>query len=237
MFDNAKEPVDILGAVDPVVGKGGVPANLPTAPGAVPVTQASMSRRPPVLLFAIIGIVILLGGGVGIFYYLTKIKAPAAAKPPVTVPTNVPAANEAAPAPTPAAVLTTPEPVTPTPETTGAPTMASAPVAPPTSPSPNIPVPTMPTVGTPTPAGAANVDTDGDGLTDAEERTYGTDPTKIDTDGDGLTDREEIMIYKTDPLKADTDGDGYSDGAEVKGGYNPLGPGKMTALPTIPATN
>ena len=79
-------------------------------------------------------------------------------------------------------------------------------------------------------------DTDGDGLTDAQEHGYGTDPAKVDTDGDGLTDREEVMIYHTDPLKADTDGDSYSDGAEVKGGYNPLGQGKL-APTTVPASN
>jgi hypothetical protein len=50
----------------------------------------------------------------------------------------------------------------------------------------------------------------------------------IDSDRDGLTDAEEA-IFGTDPNKADTDGDGYSDGAEVAGLYNPAGPGKITA--------
>jgi len=45
-----------------------------------------------------------------------------------------------------------------------------------------------------------NVDTDGDGLTDAEEKNYGTDPYKKDTDGDGYSDYDEIKIYGTDPL-------------------------------------
>ncbi len=58
-------------------------------------------------------------------------------------------------------------------------------------------------------------DTDGDGLTDAEERDLGTDPNNPDTDGDGLTDAEEVDEYDTDPLEADTDGDGLSDGDEV----------------------
>lgn len=62
----------------------------------------------------------------------------------------------------------------------------------------------------------ANRDSDGDGLTDAEELKLGTDPFKADTDGDGLTDYEEVMIYKTDPLNPDTDFDGLSDGDEVK---------------------
>ncbi|SNZ01007.1 gliding motility-associated C-terminal domain-containing protein, partial [Flagellimonas pacifica] len=36
------------------------------------------------------------------------------------------------------------------------------------------------------------VDSDGDGLTDGEENTLGTDPNDPDTDGDGLTDNEEF---------------------------------------------
>ena len=59
------------------------------------------------------------------------------------------------------------------------------------------------------------VDTDGDGLTDAQEADLGTDPNSADTDGDGLSDGAEVNQYGTDPLKADTDGDGLSDGAEV----------------------
>jgi len=49
----------------------------------------------------------------------------------------------------------------------------------------------------------------------------------IDSDHDGLTDAEEA-IFGTDPNKADTDGDGYSDGAEVLGLYDPNGLGKIT---------
>jgi outer membrane protein OmpA-like peptidoglycan-associated protein len=60
-----------------------------------------------------------------------------------------------------------------------------------------------------------NIDTDNDGLSDAEEMRIGTDPTKPDTDGDGLSDGDEVRKHKTDPLKADTDGDGLSDGDEV----------------------
>ncbi|MDZ7771165.1 MAG: OmpA family protein [Balneolaceae bacterium] len=59
------------------------------------------------------------------------------------------------------------------------------------------------------------VDTDGDGLTDAEEMDLGTDPNNPDTDGDGLTDGDEVNQYNTDPLNEDTDGDGLTDGAEV----------------------
>jgi outer membrane protein OmpA-like peptidoglycan-associated protein len=61
-----------------------------------------------------------------------------------------------------------------------------------------------------------NKDSDGDGLTDEEEKILGTDPHNPDTDGDGLSDGDEVHIYHTDPLKKDTDGDGLSDGDEVK---------------------
>ncbi|PIP34641.1 hypothetical protein COX21_01820 [Candidatus Falkowbacteria bacterium CG23_combo_of_CG06-09_8_20_14_all_41_10] len=66
-------------------------------------------------------------------------------------------------------------------------------------------------------------DTDADGLIDGDEvKIYLTSPILPDTDADGLIDGEEVNIYKTDPNKADTDGDGYLDGAEVKAGYDPL---------------
>jgi len=73
-------------------------------------------------------------------------------------------------------------------------------------------------------------DTDGDGLTDEEEKTAGTDINKSDTDSDGLFDREEVKIYKTDPKKPDTDGDGIKDGLEVENGYDPNGPGLLLDL-------
>lgn len=60
-----------------------------------------------------------------------------------------------------------------------------------------------------------NDDDDHDGLTNAEEKRYGTDPENPDTDGDGLSDGDEVHLYRTNPLKADTDGDGLNDGAEV----------------------
>lgn len=64
-------------------------------------------------------------------------------------------------------------------------------------------------------------DTDGDGLTEAEEEEHGTDPEKPDSDGDHLNDGDEIE-YETDPNKADTDEDGYDDGVEVMNGHDPL---------------
>ncbi|HJQ05509.1 MAG TPA: Stk1 family PASTA domain-containing Ser/Thr kinase [Nocardioides sp.] len=67
-------------------------------------------------------------------------------------------------------------------------------------------------------------DADGDGLSDAQEAQYGTDPNNPDTDGDGLTDGQEVTKYHTDPLVADTDGDGFTDGQEVKAHSNPNDP-------------
>ena len=64
-------------------------------------------------------------------------------------------------------------------------------------------------------------DTIGDGGTDAPEDPPGTDPAWIDSDGDGLSDAEEAGVGSadggTDPLDADTDDDGISDGDEING--------------------
>jgi parallel beta-helix repeat protein len=63
-------------------------------------------------------------------------------------------------------------------------------------------------------------DSDGDGLSDAEELLLGTDPYNPDTDGDGLSDYCEVNIG-TDPLLYDSDGDGYPDGYEYYAGTDP----------------
>lgn len=52
-------------------------------------------------------------------------------------------------------------------------------------------------------------DTDGDGLTDAEEASMKTDPKNPDTDGDGVPDKQEIGSDISKPR--DTDGDGIID--------------------------
>lgn len=91
------------------------------------------------------------------------------------------------------------------------------------------PVPAVqPAPATPQPS---LIDSDNDGLTDAEEKVLGTNPNNPDTDGDGLFDGEEVKVYHTDPLNPDTDGDGFKDGAEVKAGYDPKGPGKLIRIP------
>jgi hypothetical protein len=65
------------------------------------------------------------------------------------------------------------------------------------------------------------MDTDGDGLKDGLEVTNGTDPLDGDTDNDGLLDGEEVALG-TDPKVGDTDSDGRLDGAEVDAGTDPL---------------
>jgi hypothetical protein len=52
----------------------------------------------------------------------------------------------------------------------------------------------------------------------------------VDTDNDGLTDAEEIILG-TKSSAADSDGDGYSDLAELNNFYDPAGPGKLEASP------
>jgi len=80
---------------------------------------------------------------------------------------------------------------------------------------------------------AVVLDSDNDGLTDAEEDknlnnqvdSGETDPNDADTDNEGLKDGAEVRTYKTNPLKRDTDGDGLNDYAEVKThGTDPLDP-------------
>ncbi|MBK6697494.1 MAG: hypothetical protein IPG50_35710 [Myxococcales bacterium] len=70
--------------------------------------------------------------------------------------------------------------------------------------------------------GGANVDTDGDGLSDALEATLGTSPNDADSDDDGLLDGLEPNPgddQDGDGLKnaldADADGDGLKDGTEA----------------------
>jgi hypothetical protein len=79
-------------------------------------------------------------------------------------------------------------------------------------------------------------DSDGDGLTNADELTRGTNPGAVDTDGDGLSDSAEVLTTLTDPLDPDSDDDGISDfdsdpdgdglghGDEIARGTNPYHP-------------
>lgn len=54
------------------------------------------------------------------------------------------------------------------------------------------------------------LDSDGDGLTDIEEREFGSNPNVVDTDSDGLNDYAEKQLG-TDPNNQNTDSDRYND--------------------------
>lgn len=78
-----------------------------------------------------------------------------------------------------------------------------------------------PTDGRSVPARPATADDpDGDGLSNALEALYGTDPNNRDTDGDGLSDFVEVAYWGTDPLEQDTDGDSCSDLREAASADN-----------------
>lgn len=80
---------------------------------------------------------------------------------------------------------------------------------------------TAPPTTAPEPTEVPTVDSDGDGLTDADEAAVGTDPTLPDTDGDGVGDAAEVAAG-TSPLAADTDGDGLGDADEIAAGTDPF---------------
>lgn len=67
----------------------------------------------------------------------------------------------------------------------------------------------------------ALVDSDGDGLSDADEADLGADPNNPDTDDDGISDGDEVNLTQTDPTLPDSDGDGLDDRAEIELGTDP----------------
>ena len=75
----------------------------------------------------------------------------------------------------------------------------------------------------------ALTDSDGDGYADEQEIFNGYSPynsdqvrlDKNDADKDGLSDALELK-FKTDPLNPDSDADGHKDGAEIDFAYDPL---------------
>jgi cysteine-rich repeat protein len=87
------------------------------------------------------------------------------------------------------------------------------------------------------------IDSDADGLTDAQEDknlnqtvdSGETDPNDSDSDNDGLKDGAEVNKYSTDPLDKDTDNDGITDGSEVKDGTDPTDANDPAAPPPPPS--
>ena len=63
-------------------------------------------------------------------------------------------------------------------------------------------------------------DSDGDGLSNKDEKEIGSDPEIADTDGDGINDGDEVALG-TSPIDTDSDGDGYDDNHEVDEGSDP----------------
>jgi len=68
-------------------------------------------------------------------------------------------------------------------------------------------------------------DTDKDGIPDWVEERHGTDPqtddASVDSDNDGLSNAEELAAG-SNPANPDSDGDGVSDGDEVAAGTDPI---------------
>jgi hypothetical protein len=72
---------------------------------------------------------------------------------------------------------------------------------------------------------------------------YATAARIVDSDGDGLTDAQEdvnlslvIDVGETDRRRADTDGDGHGDGAERAAGTDPLRATSFPGAPTVTRT-
>jgi hypothetical protein len=79
----------------------------------------------------------------------------------------------------------------------------------------------------------ATLDLDGDGLTELEEVSAGTDPQNPDTDGDGLSDGDEVKLHGTDPTDPDTDDDGIPDGEEASAASGSAQLEDASAIPAL----
>lgn len=182
-------------------------ANLDQSESASPSDDSAFLSDPPpgvtkgkIVLLVLVGIIVLAGIGGSVWYFWLR-KAPSVIVE--TVPTST----------APVVVVSQNEPVVEVPPTSVVPPSNNPPLVASTSSF------VEPTSTTTTPPGT-NVP--------PPEPLFQTPPAVIiaegkDTDGDGLTDAEEQLLG-TNPTKVDTDGDGYKDGDEVKNGYDPSVP-------------
>jgi|GEM_PF-3173424 len=139
-------------------------SQIPPGPG-LPVEEGG--RKKMIIVWGIVGVVILIGGGLAAFFALRSVPPPPAPVPPLSVRGG---AGELSPEHNPSQ-----------------PPLASRGGAPPPPPA-NIAPPTP----EPEPVPAVDKDTDSDGLTDAEEILFSTDITLADTDRDGFNDALEL---------------------------------------------
>lgn len=238
---DGRHDVDLVRDVLPASGAtelpaGAAPTLLFVTAGAADVTLVSgeIFTLAADQAIAVSGPVVLTAGAEGAVV-LAAVTGPAV--PRLTGP------NAAAPEPTQPAPAATPAAATPAPDDADEPA-SETPVAA-TTPAATA---EAPDTGTPddeepaeepaaeeppaeAPATDPATDSDGDGLSDADEAALNTDPAVVDTDGDGLSDGDEVLVYGTAPLAPDTDGDGFLDGDEVAQGTDPLNPSSYPGSP------
>lgn len=61
----------------------------------------------------------------------------------------------------------------------------------------------------------AAIDSDKDGLTNIEEKQFGTNINLADSDGDTSSDYQEVRVLRTNPLNVNTDSDRYNDNVDT----------------------
>ena len=139
---------------------------------------ARLFTNPRWLAMAAVVLLVVVSGASGLYYWLRRSSPPSPVPAAIVPPTTAPVVAEA--------------PTTSVPETT-------AETAPPVAPAPT------PTAGAeisfPSLFLGDGTDIDGDGLSDAEEELFRTDPAIPDSDGDKFTDANEVYnLY--DPAAA-----------------------------------
>jgi len=198
IFANVESPAPSLPTNSQPFGQPSMPAGLPT--NSQPVSQAipKSGGKAKLILISLAVLILAAGGALAYLQYFKK------TPPEVITPEAIVSDGNSLVIPTevtPAEVTTSESAVVTTTDLTGTGTLDSGVIEPATSSETGLSV----LVEQPTPEVANN----------------------LDSDQDGLTDAEELNIYQTNPLQADTDGDGYIDGDEVKTGHNPLGEGLL----------